>query len=146
MKKGLILAGCCLFLLTGCGKKVTCTYKDKDYAGTITSKVDMYYNSKNKVKRIEISEQIKIADEYKDKFDDFLDEIKDKIGEPKKYYSSHIKTSKNTISLREEYLFNKMDSEDIIDAGFYSAYDSDDEVIYLKDLIEYYEDSDYVCK
>ena len=149
MKKGLMLSIICLLFLTGCSRKMTCTYNYEENEVAINSKIIITYDQKNKaIKQFSRTTTLKLKNkDYISKFSSLSTQIKDKYNDLKNelepnYFKSYLRITKKKITLNENYKFNKMQKEDFIKTGF-NYYKVADNAIYLENVEE---DLNYVCK
>lgn len=145
MKKGLILSGLCLILLSGCGSKtMVCSREETEDGVTAKMEFKIKYNPKDDtVQRLDgvVSMKSK-TDEYEDEISDMADDIEDSFDELKgeKYFSSKVKSNKKSLSADFTLRFDKMDEDDIEDLGSGLGSTAEDGKIDVEVLEEAFED------
>lgn len=135
-RKLLALGLVSMLVLTGCGKKLTCTKTSDSDDMKSTEKIVLKYDSKGEeVKSGTMTGTIKVSDDYKD----YLETMKksfDKSYEDRKGYTASAKISGNTLKVKVSFKTSKMSDDD----KKYLGYDN------YKDTKADLEDSGYKCK
>jgi len=141
--KLLALSLSAMFLLTGCGKTLTCTLSEEEDGIEVEEEWKIKYNGDNEITKVDMKSKYTLTDDdYEDEWEDFVDFFDEIAEEAEEEDEEGVKIS--TKSGKDTYemtvkLDTKKAKNSVID-GFY------DHKMDIEELEEYLEDRDYKCK
>ena len=143
MKKSIILIiGCLIFLVTGCGdKKLDCTKKQEVSGNTVQQNIIVSFSG-DKVSKIEKEIETQLNEQYAEYSDIFVTQIENQFQDykNKKGITTNITTKDNSVIFSLVINVDEMDTESKNVIGFMNPESN------YNDAKKNLEENDYMCK
>ena len=132
-----------MFLLTGCGKTLTCTRTEDQDGIEVEQEWKVKYNSDDEITKVNLTAKMELTDkDYEDEWEDFVDEMDEMIEEAEEEDEEGIKISSKGGKKTYE-MSVKIDAKKAKNSAIDEFYDHKMDI---EELEEYLEELDYKCK
>jgi len=132
-----------MFLLTGCGKTLTCTMSDEDDGLAVEEEWKIKYNGDDEITKVKITRNFELTDDdYEDEWEDYVELLDEMVEEQQEEDDKGIKISSK--SGKKTYEISvQVDAEEAKKSVIDTYYDHEMDI---EELEEYLEELDYKCK